>query len=83
MSNVSAQTTVAARPKIPSQIKGAEAIGAVFGVSRKTVRQWALDGAPIMYVGRCYQANYARLCLWLETQYTAAGRKRDDAAPLA
>ena len=59
---------------VPTHIKGLEAIAAVFGVGRPVVRRWALEGAPILFVGRRYQANYARLCLWLEQQYPARPR---------
>lgn len=53
----------------PMHLKGAEVIAKRFGVSSKTVKRWAVEGAPIYNVGRKYQANYLRLSQWLEKKY--------------
>ena len=50
-------------------LKGADNIAKCFGVHRNTVVKWAKAGAPICYVGRCYQASYTHLCSWLEQAY--------------
>lgn len=47
-------------------MRGAEEIAAVFGVHVKTVREWKADGAPIMMLGKKYQANYYDLWEWLK-----------------
>ena len=47
-------------------LRGMEAIGETFGVSRRTVREWAANGAPIRLVGRKYQASYPELWRWVE-----------------
>ncbi len=47
-------------------LRGAERIAAVFGVSRETVVNWAVRGAPVLLIGRTYQACYADLWEWLK-----------------
>lgn len=46
-------------------LKGIQAIGELFGVSRRTVRDWTRRGAPIRLVGRKYQASYHDLWAWV------------------
>lgn len=46
-------------------LRGADNIAAIFGVGRKTVLQWIKDDAPIVYIGRKYQADYNKLWDWL------------------
>lgn len=58
-------------------LKGAQAIGETFGVSRRTVRDWIARGAPIRFVGRRYQASYPELWQWLSEK---ADEKRHPAA---
>ena len=50
----------------PVHMCGAEEIAAVFGVHVKTVRDWKADGAPILMLGKKYQANYYDLWEWLK-----------------
>ena len=50
----------------PVHMRGAEEIAAVFGVHVKTVREWKADGAPILMLGKKYQANYYDLWEWLK-----------------
>lgn len=58
-----------------THLKGALAIARCFGVSRRTVVQWTLEGAPISMVGRKYQASYERLSRWLEERYPACASR--------
>ena len=46
-------------------LRGTETIMEIFGVSRRTVREWARRGAPINMVGRKYQASYHELWGWV------------------
>lgn len=54
------------RAKISHHLCGAREIAAIFGVSRKTVAVWQKRGAPILYVGKKYQASYPELWNWLK-----------------
>lgn len=45
---------------------GARSIARTFGVSRSTVAAWKEAGAPILQVGKSYQASYAELWNWLK-----------------
>ena len=49
----------------PVHLTGADNIARTFEVGRKTVLQWAREGAPIIYIGRKYQADYNKLWDWL------------------
>ncbi len=42
-----------------------DAIRRAFGVSKETVAAWRRAGAPIIWVGRRYQARYDALWGWL------------------
>lgn len=50
----------------PDHLCGARAIARVFSVSRGTVARWKEAGAPIVRVGKCFQAQYAELWAWLK-----------------
>lgn len=50
----------------PHHLCGAKTIARMFGVGRKTVAEWKDRGAPIVYVGKKYQANYSELWRWLK-----------------
>ena len=45
---------------------GASTIANMFGVSKKTISRWREMGAPIICVGKKYQACYAELWHWLK-----------------
>lgn len=45
---------------------GAASIASMFGVSKKTISRWRERGAPIICVGKKYQACYAELWCWLK-----------------
>ncbi len=47
-------------------LKGAREIAKTFGVKVDTVRQWHKSGAPIFFLGKKYQTNYAELWNWLK-----------------
>lgn len=49
-------------------MKGAEEIAEVFGVKVDTVRKWQRDGAPIIRIGKKFQASYFDLWMWLKDQ---------------
>ncbi|CAK7067525.1 MAG: hypothetical protein DELT_01713 [Desulfovibrio sp.] len=50
---------------LATHLKGMQAIGEVFGVSRRTVRAWVAAGAPIRMIGKKFQANYYELWQWI------------------
>lgn len=50
----------------PVHLRGAEEIAQVFGVHIRTVREWKDAGAPIIVLGKKYQANYFDLWEWLK-----------------
>lgn len=52
----------------PVHICGAEEIAAVFMVKVDAVREWQRNGAPIVRIGKRYQANYHDLWEWLKKQ---------------
>lgn len=45
---------------------GTRSIARTFGVGRSTVTAWKEAGAPILQVGKSYQASYAELWNWLK-----------------
>ncbi len=45
---------------------GARSIARTFGVGRSTVTAWKEAGAPILQVGKSYQASYMELWNWLK-----------------
>lgn len=53
----------------PAHLKGAKEIARVFGVTCKTVARWTREGAPILQIGRKYQASYDDLWKWLKRRY--------------
>lgn len=50
----------------PLHLRGTRTIARTFGVSRSTVTAWREAGAPILQVGKCYQASYRELWNWLK-----------------
>lgn len=53
----------------PVHLKNLEIICKIFGRSRYTVKQWAKDGAPIVYDGISYISEYNALFSWLLDYY--------------
>lgn len=51
---------------IGEHLCGADAIARKFRVKRGQVQKWHKAGAPIVYLGKKYQANYAELWEWLK-----------------
>lgn len=45
---------------------GARSIARTFGVGRSTVTAWKEAGAPILQIGKTYQASYMELWSWLK-----------------
>lgn len=52
----------------PMHLRGAEEIARIFGVKPTTVRHWREMGAPIVLLGKKYQANYQDLWQWLKSR---------------
>ncbi len=53
----------------PVHLRNLEIICKIFGRSRYTVKQWAKDGAPIVYDGVSYISEYNALFSWLINYY--------------
>lgn len=51
----------------PVHLRGAEEIAQVFGVTVDRVREWRRKGAPIVRIGKRYQASYFDLWEWLKS----------------
>lgn len=49
----------------PVHLKGLDIICKIFGRSRYTVKQWAKEGAPIVFDGVSYISEYNALFAWL------------------
>lgn len=49
----------------PIHLKSLDIICKIFGRSRYTVKQWAKEGAPIVYDGVSYISEYNALFSWL------------------
>lgn len=49
----------------PVHLKSLDIICKIFGRSRHTVKQWAKEGAPIVYDGVSYISEYNALFSWL------------------
>lgn len=47
-------------------LRSSEEIAQVFGVTLESVREWRKQGAPIVLLGKKYQANYFDLWQWLK-----------------
>ena len=56
----------------PVHMRGAEEIASVFRVNADTVREWKAAGAPIVLIGRRYQASYYDLWEWLKRRAVEA-----------
>ncbi len=52
----------------PIHLRGAEEIARIFAVKPTTVRHWREMGAPIVLLGKKYQANYQDLWQWLKSR---------------
>lgn len=53
----------------PIHLRNLEIICKIFGRSRYTVKQWAKEGAPIVYDGVSYISEYNALFSWLLNYY--------------
>lgn len=53
----------------PIHLRNLEIICKIFGRSRYTVKQWAREGAPIVYDGVSYISEYNALFSWLLNYY--------------
>ncbi len=49
-------------------LRNTKEIAQVFGVKAATVRHWREMGAPIVLLGKKYQANYQDLWQWLKSR---------------
>lgn len=59
----------------PVHLKSLDIICKIFGRSRYTVKQWAKEGAPIVYDGVSYISEYNALFAWLLDFYRRSSNR--------
>lgn len=62
------ESNVIPAPLNPVHLRSTKEIAQVFGVKAATVRHWRELGAPIVLLGKKYQANYQDLWQWLKSR---------------
>lgn len=67
MTAAKSENNVSTAALTPMHLRGAEEIARVFGVKPTTIRHWRELGAPIVLLGKKYQANYQDLWEWLKS----------------